>query len=342
METSYTANVEAVHREIAGGELWFSVEQLEGFLGRRVSDGIFPEQVRVEDLLLLFEKEIAALRETQSSVEGRISALRAGLGTHIEEYDEMLATEQFTEEGITVDSYLKLNIIQARDLPKLGTEGHSCYFTVKKDGEVVHRSRTIEDLDRLVWDETVRLLIHSKNHRITVEICYEHIEKPVATHSVELGGYSDQCLHSLWYDLGISRPFKAEIKIAGHWVHNLIKYHELNIKNHEVSIEVETGDLELVQAKLQKLISYTGKELFKEWLAPGKQTLRTKKLSVLSFASTRLSMTEQSLESELNKLSESLTKVEVTSLRDRPKPLNFFAMGTFRLSQSKPDNKVNQ
>lgn len=335
METSYTANVEAVHGEIAGDGLWFSVEQLEGFLCRRVSDGVFPEQVHKEDLLLLFEKELAALRETQSSIEKKVLALRVGLSTHIEEYDEMLATEQFTEEGITVDSYLELNVIQARYLPQLGTEGQNCYFTVKKDGEAVYRSRNIEDINHLVWDETVCLPIHSKNHRISVEIHYETIEKPVATHSVELNGYSDQCLHSLWYDLDISRPFKAEIKVAGHWVHNLIKYHELNIKNHEVSIEVETADLGLIQAKLQKLLSYSGRELLQEWLFPGKQTLRTKKLSVLSFASTRLSMSEQSLESELNKLSESLTKVEVVSLRSVGKPLDFFAMGAFRLSQSR-------
>ena len=304
---------------------------IEDFIGAQVQTGLLSAEVSLEEFLTGFQKELSRLRDLKVSLKAKLHELAEKRRIHTDLYDEAIATEVFNDEGLSEDSHFDLVVLQGRDL------GHevSPHFTVTRDGERVHRSAVVERTPHPVWNERVSIPTPSMNSALTVEVWDD--KSQLGTVPLLLDDYYDQCYLTLWYDLQGAPA--GELKIAGQWVHSMIKFHELKLHNCETLIAKTQYQLAQCKASLRQLLSVDEKTALRAWLGRKDQPLNLSAKRVMSLINLRVSQasTEHELPSaelndEIQKLTTCVTRIETPKSRRHSEPtFDFFAVGVFSL-----------
>lgn len=321
--------LEWVFQQVAEGRMSVGIKELEEFLGCPVRKGKLPDDFFLSEFIDAFDSEMKELCSRENYLRTQVRELVQEKEKELELYDEAVAGETFTPDGLDRDSYFELLVIQARNLPEIVDFERNPYCAIRLNEKVMHRTALIKNSGCPVWNEKLRIPVNSKGSQISIEIYYENLlEVPVCSLKIALEDYEDQCIRCVWTNLESSLDSACgEIKLAGQWVHNFIKYYELNLRNQEISLLKCSAELRELSEKRVSLLDLEGKSLLRAWLKPTRPRRRCaqSRMSLLSLSSVCTS--PSILDQELCKLRDSLTKIECSAAVPRACPRNFFFIG---------------
>lgn len=119
-------------------------EDLEDYLQRPINSDCLDFPLTLSQFAEAFNQHLAALKSNRSHQEAHIEALEAERLEYMDAYDEAVANEDFTDEGINRNSQFDLVVIQARDLTNSGAPP-SAFFVLRSEELEVYRSETVAD-----------------------------------------------------------------------------------------------------------------------------------------------------------------------------------------------------